>query len=255
MTKIIFLLGTAMFLSACGSNSIIQSITVSSTVDQEQNQWVNLDSKIKLGALTFPTVSLPILNPKNPGEILGKVALSKTFDGFNQLSVQANLNKLKGNAITLDRLLPNGDPIPISGLDGIVSIKIKDSSKIYIGANSNQFMIGLALVVPAFDSVGKYIPGGASLFLPLPKESKVNGVAGVFTGSQGQNGLGLFVLTPNTIQLNKSNILAMKVTQAPAAASTETVSAIVSDQTTLKSNALKRSFYNLSLNPSVLTVR
>jgi hypothetical protein len=172
MTKIIFLLATVMLLSACGSNSIIQSITVSSVVDTEQNQWVNLDSKIKMGSLQFPALTLPILNPKNSSELLGKVSLAPGVDGLNLLSIQANLNQLKNNALTQDRLLPNGALIPIAGMEGVVSIKINERSKIYIGANATQFLVGLALVIPAFDSIGNYIPG-ASLFLPLPKESKV----------------------------------------------------------------------------------
>ncbi len=255
MTKILFLLSSVLFLSACGSNSIIQSITVSSTVDQDQNQWVNLDSKIKLGALTFPSLSLPIFNPKNPGEVLGKVSLSTGIDGSNQLSVQANLNKLKGNALAQDRLLPNGDQIPISGMDGVVSIKIKDSSKIFVGANATQFMVGLALVIPAFDSIGKYIPGGASLFFPMPAASKINGVAGVFTGGQGQNGLGLFVLTPNTIQLNAKSTLAMKLASSQSFESTQVAQAVASDPTSSNSNFIKRSLYYLSLNPHTLNVK
>ena len=75
MTKILFLLATVTFLSACGSNSILQSITVSSVVDTEQNQWVQFDSKLKMGALQFPALTLPILNPRNTTELLGKVSL------------------------------------------------------------------------------------------------------------------------------------------------------------------------------------
>ncbi len=255
MTKILFLLSSVLFLSACGSNSIIQSITVSSTVDQDQNQWVNLDSKIKLGALTFPSLSLPIFNPKKPGEVLGKVSLSTGIDGSNQLSVQANLNNLKGNALAQDKLLPNGDQIPISGMDGVVSIKIKDSSKIFVGANATQFMVGLALVIPAFDSIGKYIPGGASLFFPMPAASKINGVAGVFTGGQGQNGLGLFVLTPNTIQLNTKGTLAMKLSRSQSGESTRVAQAVASDPTSTTSNSIKRSLYYMSLSPHTLNVK
>lgn len=260
MTKILFLFGMTLFLSACGgSNSIIQSITVSSTVDQDQNQWVNVDSKIKLGALRFPSLTLPIFNPKNPTEVLGKVALANGVDGTNQLSVQANLNKLKGNALTQDRLLPNGNQIPISGMDGVLSIKIKDISKIYIGANASQFMVGIALVIPVFDSIGSYLPGGFNLFLPLPQESKVDGVAGVFTGAQGKNGLGLFIITPNTIQKSTERALSLKLAQASSSQSVTqsagSAKAVVSDPTSSKGNALKRSLYYLSLNPHVLDIK
>jgi hypothetical protein len=251
MTKIIFLLATVMLLSACGSNSIIQSITVSSVVDTEQNQWVNLDSKIKMGSLQFPALTLPILNPKNSSELLGKVSLAPGVDGLNLLSIQANLNQLKNNALTQDRLLPNGALIPIAGMEGVVSIKINERSKIYIGANATQFLVGLALVIPAFDSIGNYIPG-ASLFLPLPKESKVDGVAGAFTGAgSGQNGLGLFILTPNTIPLNKNKATTLAM-RTPASKSKASV--VVSDESSSKSNSLKRSLYIMSLQSQVLTV-
>lgn len=255
MTKILFLCVSVLLLSACGSNSIIQSITVTSTVDQEQNQWVNLDSTIRLGAMKFPSLTLPIVNPKNPSQNLGKVSLSQRMDGSNLLSVQANLNQLKNNALTQDKYLPNGDQIPISGMDGVVSVKIKVSSKIYIGANSTQFLVGIALVIPVFDSVGKYVPGGASLFFPLPKESKIDGVGGVFTGGPGQNGLGLFVITPNTILLNSKISSNSTNRQYEQAQSVQSFKALTSDLANSKSHSLKRSLYYLSLDPHVLSVK
>ncbi len=258
MTKILFLLGTVMLLSACGSNSVIQSITVSTSVDQDQNQWVRMDSKIKLGALAFPSLSLPIFNPKNPTQVLGKVTLGMAADGSNSISVQANLNQLQGNALSTDKILPNGDQIPISGMEGVVSIKIKDNSKIFIGANSTQFMVGIAVVIPEFDSIGKYVPGGASLFFPMPRESNVTGAGGVFTGSAGQNGLRLFIITPNTVQLNTKTSLALNSTETKSMAFRsvlEPAKVVLSDLTTSKSNSLKRSLYNLSLTPQTLNIR
>lgn len=257
MTKIIFLLATVTFLSACGSNSIIQSVTVSSALDPEQNQWVQMDSKIKMGSLRFPAVTIPILNPKNVTELLGKVSLAPGVDGLNLLSVQANLNKLHSNALGQDQLLPNGDVIPISGMAGVVSVKISEKSKIYIGMSSTQFMVGLALVIPAFDSIGKYIPG-AALFLPLPMESKVDGVAGVFTGSNSQNGFGLFVLTPNTIHLSPSQRLAvnsMSATLNRSAAAETPAIAVASDASRSENTALKRSLYFMSLKSQVLRIK
>lgn len=258
MTKILFLLATVTFLSACGSSSIIQSITVSSVVDTDQNQWVHMDSKIKMGSLQFPATTIPILNPRNPGELFGKVSLAPGADGLNLLSIQANLNQLHNNALLQDRLLPNGDQIPIAGMDGVVSVKISEKSKVYIGASSTQFLVGLALVIPAFDSIGKYLPG-AALFLPLPKESKVDGTAGVFTGSAGQNGLGIFVLTPNTIQFNKSQGLAMKMTASRSVSVSSSVeskaSAVISNENSEQNSSLKRSLYFMSLRSQVLSIK
>lgn len=254
MAKIIFLLATVTLLSACGSNSIIQSITVSSVLDSEQNQWVHMDSKIKMGSMQFPAVTIPILNPRNASELLGKVSLAPGADGLNLLSVQANLNQLLNNALVQDQLLPNGDHIPISGMNGVVSVKISEKSKIYIGASSTQFMLGLALVIPAFDSIGKYVPG-AALFLPLPKESKVDGVAGVFTGSNNQNGLGLFILTPNTIQLNRSNGLTKMAALNRTVAADPKAVAITSDENSTENSSLKRSLYFMSLKSKVLSIK
>ncbi|GEM_PF-1660032 len=254
MTKILFLLATVTFLSACGSNSIIQSITVSSVVDTEQNQWVQMDSKIKMGSLQFPAVTIPIINPRNATELLGKVSLAPGADGLNLLSVQANLNQLHNNALVQDQLLPNGDQIPISGMNGVVSVKISEKSKVYIGASSTQFMVGVALVIPAFDSIGKYLPG-AALFLPLPKESKVDGVAGVFTGSNNQNGLGLFILTPNTIQINKSNSLAKMAAMNRSTATETKAVAVTSDENSAENSSLKRSLYFMSLKSQVLSIK
>lgn len=254
MTKILFLLGTVSLLSACGSNSIVKSITVTTVMDTEQNQWVNIDSKLKLGSLQFPAVTIPIINPKNATELLGKISLAPAADGLNSLAIQANLNQLKNNAITRDSLLPNGANIPIAGMEGVVSVNISGKSKIYIGANDNQFMIGLALVMPGLDSALKYM-SGASLFLALPKESQVNGVAGVFAGDQNRSGLGLFVLTPNTIQTLKKQSLALKadLQQSPSSRAA-TATPVISNENSDQANEIKRSLYFLSQKRKVLTI-
>lgn len=256
-------------LSACGnSNSIVEKVTVKTNVDANQDTWVSMDSQLNMGALSFPALTIPIANPKFPSEILGSVSLQRSLEGKNVLQVSANLSEISKNQLSQDNLLPNGNILPVAGLDGVVSVKFNSASKVYIGGSSNSLMFGVALAIPLFDNVGKYLPG-LNMFLPLPANSNIEGLGGVFTGSPGQSGIGLFVKVPNSINTNSKTTLAtsalktntittanvsdkLSKLQAPSAVN---MKFIASDENSSKNQSLKRMLLNLSLQKRTLSVK
>lgn len=268
--KGLFLVATVATLSACGNtSSLVEKVSVKTNVDANQDTWVTLDSQLNMGALSFPALTIPIANPKFPSEMLGSVSLQRTLDGKNVLEVSANLSEISKNKFTQDNLLPNGSAIPVAGLDGVIAVKFNTASKVYIGGSSNSIMFGVALAIPLFDNVGKYLPG-LNMFLPLPTQSGIEGLGGVFTGATGQSGLGLFVKVPNTININPSPSVAslqvnsaqsapdlnsMAKISAKAVTSTSNMKFITSDESTSANKNLKRMLLNLGLQKRTLTVK
>lgn len=257
--KGLLLVATVATLSACGnSNSIVEKVTVKTSVDANQDTWVSMDSQLNMGALSFPALTIPIANPKYPSELLGSVSLQRSLEGKNVLQVNANLSEISKNQFSQDNLLPNGNTIPVAGLDGVVAVKFNSASKVYIGGSSNSLMFGVALAIPLFDNVGKYLPG-LNMFLPLPTNSNIEGLGGVFTGNSGQSGIGLFVKVPNSISINTSpSLVASNVSAKVAIQQTASASAmkfIPSDENSSKNQNLKRMLLNLSLQKRTLTVK
>lgn len=273
--KGLLLVATVATLSACGNtSSLVEKVSVKTNVDANQDTWVTMDSQLNMGALSFPALTIPIANPKFPSEMLGSVSLQRTLDGKNVLEVSANLSEISKNKFTQDNLLPNGSAIPVAGLDGVIAVKFNTASKVYIGGSANSIMFGVALAIPLFDNVGKYLPG-LNMFLPLPTQSGIEGLGGVFTGATGLSGLGLFVKVPNTININSANTLAAASTSslsvnsasaAPDLSGAKAISAkvvssassmkfISSNENTSANKNLKRMLLNLGLQKRTLTVK
>ncbi|MCB0370435.1 MAG: hypothetical protein KDD45_13675 [Bdellovibrionales bacterium] len=207
LIKGFLLVATIASLSACGNSSVVQQVTVTTHQDNNQDMWVSLNSQLNMGSLIFPALTIPIINPKYPSEILGTVNLQRTLDGKNVLAVDANISQISSNQFSSDNLLPNGNAIPVAGLSGVVAVNFNSRSKVYLGGDSNSLMFGVALAIPLFDNIGQYLPG-VNMFFALPTNSQVTGLGGVFTGTSGQNGIGLFVQVPNTISSLGTNLAA-----------------------------------------------
>lgn len=190
--KLVNMAVLAITLSACGKQgSLFQNVQVKS--DEANGQvWLSAQSEINLGSLQVAGVTIPIFNPKNPSELLGRVALQRSVDSKNIMLIEANLTALSRNQLQTGGTLPNGQPLPITGMP-IGSININGNSKFYIGAQNDTVVFGAAVAIKGFDEIGKYVPG-VNLFFDIPASNGVSGVGGAFTGPQsGQNGLALFV--------------------------------------------------------------
>lgn len=250
--KGLFLIGLTTFLSACGNSSLVEKISVQTGKDFSQDTWVTLNTQLNMGALIFPGLLIPVSNPKFPSEMIGKVQLQRSLDGKNILSVSANISEFEKIHLEQDNLLPNGYPIPVVGLTSVVAARFNSNSKIYLGGSEQSLMFGISLAIPLFDNIGKYLVG-INLFLPLPAESKIEGLGGVFTGGLGQNGLGLFVKVPNGFNTMAETVMAKSVHLDPAV--TDGLKFQTSNETSKKSISLKKYLFSLSLQPQLLKLK
>lgn len=263
--KGILLLAIAFALAACGNNSIVENVSVKTNQDSNQDLWVTLTSQLNMGGLAFPALTIPIANPKFPSELLGSVGLQRSLEGKNLLAVSANLTEISKNQFLQDNELPNGTPIPVSGLNSVVSVRFNSQSKIYFGGSDNSVMFGVALAIPLFDNIGKYLPG-VNLFLPLPTKPNIEGLGGVFTGSANQSGIGLFVKVPSAI---KSFDRSLPLVKNSASLQSQNISSLsifnrtnnnemkflVSDENNSKSVFVKKMLMNLSLQKRALDIK
>lgn len=269
--KGLLLFATIATLSACGNNAIVENISVKTSQDANQDIWVALSTQLNMGALSFPALTIPVMNPKFPSELLGQVSLQRSLEGKNVLVVNANISEIGKNQLTNDNLLPNGNAIPVAGLSGVVAVKFNSSSKIFLGGSNDSIMVGIALAIPLFDNIGKYLPG-VNMFLPLPTASQIEGLGGVFTGSAGQSGIGFFVKVPSTSNSSSSATLASKnsLSKTPdlssssvifktsaisIATTTSNMKFLASNESSSKNVSLKKMLFILSQQKRTLTVK
>lgn len=257
LLKVLFLFSVAIQITACGgggASSVLKSITVNVNTDAEQNQWVDMDASLAMGKMQFPAIQLPIVDPKSPTTILGELALQSTLTGENILSASVNLTAVLKRKMAQDNLLPNGTQIPVGGLTGVVGARVGGQSKVYIGTDGTQMMLGVAVAIREFDNIARFVPG-INVFLPFSPGHAVNGLAGVFTGLQsGTSGLGIFLTVPNGVQMPMTTLA-----QASAgAAKTAMLSPIVykpMNANSSKGSRLQNVLFDMSTHKINLTVK
>jgi hypothetical protein len=93
--------------------------------------------------------------------------------------------------------LPNGRELPRAldmGSAKMIGIPILEASRIYVGGTLNSNLaVGVALGVPALDSVTQSIPIPLNLFFSYPFSPEVSGIAGLYSSPlRGRNGVGVF---------------------------------------------------------------
>lgn len=242
MGKLALLGSTALFLSACGDNSLSNAFkNVSITnLDQDGHAVVELKAEVGTANIIFAGASLPILDPKT-GKNLGSISMQRTIEGKNLLTVSANITGIKlGNVLT-DNKLPNGNSVPVAGLTSLIAVPAGHSSRIYIGEAGDKMMVGVAVAIEQFDVLAQYIPG-QSVFFNL-SGGKVSGLGGFFTSAQSaKSGIALFVQTkvpsiglPST-SLASADSTAFSSASAPSAKalSATRLSSASSDGSTIK---------------------
>jgi hypothetical protein len=206
--KLVNIACLVVFISACGKDGgIFNSVKVTS--EEENGQlWISAESEVNVGNLQFAAMTIPIMNPKNPSETLGRVTLQRSIDSKNMLLIDANLTALSKSQLQTNCNLPSGQPVPISGMAlGCVPFG-GANSRLYIGAQNNTIVLGAAVAISAFDNIGRYVPG-VNLFWDIPSSNGVSAIGGAFTGPQaGQNGLALFMKV--TQQSGQVQMLAQK---------------------------------------------
>lgn len=195
------LLGTG--LTGCGKGGglggMVEDVQVS-TIERDGQLYGQLTATLNTGAMMIAGLDVPIVNPKQPGKILGHVSINsnfcgQSFCGGSVLKVDMNISAIS-NGGPLDHTLPNGAPVPIGNIEqgAVVALPIGHTgARLYVGMGKNVALVGFALPFKQFDSIGQYVPG-VNLWQPFDLGEKGRGIVGIFTGMQpGQSGLGLFV--------------------------------------------------------------
>lgn len=204
-------LGIVAVLSGCGKGgafSFVQDAKVEA-YQLDDGAYVELSTLLDTGALDFG-VSLPLVDPKRPGERYGTLSLRPSLEGpGSELSVAVNVTRLIDLPGTGAALLPNGTPIPVAGLSGpVIALQAGSLSRVYVSVdpqNLDRVMIGTALVVREFDQIAKNLPG-VNIFPAFQISETVRGVAGLFTGAApDQSGIAVFVSAVLKDEQNESS--------------------------------------------------
>jgi len=130
-----------------------------------------------------------------------------------------NLAAALGGALTESSLLPNGNRIPVGGLQNtkVFAYNLKNSrSTVYLAYSGGVTMLGLAINIDQLDKLGSNV--GAVNFFPSFNKNGVEGLAGIYTSQNpGQSGLAIFV-SLKTLALTNSEIIVAESLQKSAVA-------------------------------------
>ncbi|MCX7978111.1 MAG: hypothetical protein N2578_03830 [Bdellovibrionaceae bacterium] len=185
-------------LSACGgtTGSSVKNVKLRTYVDQNtKNLMAEMEAEFDSSNVIFPTAYIPVVDPNDNNRPLGVIRTEMTLDGKNMLYITADASRIKLGNFLPDNKLPNGNPIPVAGIQDLMTVPAGKNSKLYLGWYQGKMVLGAAMAVKEFDGLAGYIPG-ANIFFTLPSDSGVRGVAGFFTGTQsGTSGLGIFAQT------------------------------------------------------------
>ncbi|MBF0360430.1 MAG: hypothetical protein HQK49_05425 [Oligoflexia bacterium] len=186
-----------MFVS-CKSNpienKIVKDVKLTTTL-KDGDVWLGVGATFNLGGMSFTAITFPIKDPYDPSRVYGEVSFKPTFNGnYNAIEFKVNLSdcaRIPGAFATL----PNGNDLPIAGVEGrVIELAIDQiKSKIYIALDHDLTMMGFAISIQQFDVVAQYV-GGVNFFLGFDLFG-VKGTAGLYTAQNQtyQSGLAFFV--------------------------------------------------------------
>lgn len=208
---LVFLFSFIVLAASCGKNpqnQIVKDVALKTTLE-DGKVHITASAQFKLGPLVLPSITLPIIDPKEPGTNYGLISFKPTLQaGFNEIALKLNLSKaarVEGKVPTL----PNGASLPVGGINDkrIVELGIDQiHSKIYLGLDGDLTLLGFAIGIKEFDVLNDYL-GGTQFFLGFDIKG-VLGMVGFFTGNQAyESGLGFFVDMSSVINTDMLNDL------------------------------------------------
>lgn len=186
-TRSLAAVALAAALTGCGAGTKVVSNVAFTNEVVNGDLYAGVDATLAPGSITLPAAVLPLYNPKNPSETLGRIET-------NGLHIIASVNA--SAALNLPDAvdgtkLPGGSAIPLvlpAGLKPIAIPAFNSNSLVYLAINGNQIMVGVAVSILKED--GLNIPLG--LFLPFTINSQISGTAGFFLGEK--QGVAVFAL-------------------------------------------------------------
>ena len=212
---------SALSLTGCGS--ITSWVTGASIATSQVNgdDMVRMNVTLNTGSISLIPISLPILNPKNPTQLLGQVGITTTG-----LDVSLDLTSiLRIQSSLVVGTLPNGTSIPVTNVNPnnwIVLPIGNGASNLYLNLDTvaNTAVVGVAIGI---SQLNLGVP--ADLLLPFSLPG-VSGLAGIYTGTaKGQSGFAAFLNASSL--LNVANAITTAVKFAPAQNSSAKIQAKV----------------------------
>ncbi len=178
----------SLFAVSCGSggpSNVLTGVKVETkTIDGDV--WVSFASDLNLGAMSFASISVPVLHPRGQTPV-GQLELISGLAGQNQLKISVNISEL-ADVQTSTATLPNGNMIPLIANNQVIAVKVGGGASVYLALSDKVTAIGVAVPISAFDNIGRTLPG--LNFFPVVNSGNVIGTAGIFTGmNAGQNGI------------------------------------------------------------------
>jgi hypothetical protein len=189
----------SVFVVSCGSSTsnVLTGIKVESKVIGNDT-WMSFAADINLGAMSFASISVPVLHPRGQTPI-GQLELISGLAGVNQLKISVNVSEL-ADVQTTQAVLPNGNMIPLIGNNQTIAVNIGNGARVYLTISEKVAAIGVAVPISAFDNIGRNLPG--LNFFPIVNSGDVIATAGIFTGlNAGQNGIAVVADVSKVVNL------------------------------------------------------
>ena len=218
-TKKIALVGFMVFgLAACGeqsTDSILKDVEYR-TFQQDNEVFVTLKTELDTQNIIVSAASLPIYDKKNPDRLLGQVDVATDLETMKStLSVTLNTTiSLNLPEFTFSSKLPNGLPIPVSGIDmnRVIAFDVGDrGSKVYIYYNqmTKKAVLGVALNIESL-SIGT----PASIFAAYD-QNNIRGLAGFYFGNtENTSGVGVFANLTGLFQQTSAKLSSVQKASA-----------------------------------------
>lgn len=185
----------SLSLTACSKTGSWVTGATLTTSNQNGDEYVQLATQLSTGGIGLIPITLPVLNPHNPSEVIGLITIKSGLgNGTSELDLAVNMTAVLSlpNGTSMG-LLPNGTSIPVAGVNASnwLSLPVAgSSSRLYLNLDlaNKKVVMGAAVGI---DQLNIGVP--ANLLLPFAAKN-ISGVAGVYTGvSKGQSGFALFV--------------------------------------------------------------
>jgi hypothetical protein len=186
LSSLITLVMLSLFVASCGSgtSNVLNGIKVQTTT-VDDDVWMSFAADINLGAMSFASISVPIVHPRGQTPI-GQLELVSGIAGVNQLKVSVNLSEVS-DVQAMQARLPNGNLLPIIANNSAIAIDIGRGAKVYLTLSDTVTALGVAVPISSFDNLGQSLPG--LNFFPIVSQGNIVATAGIFTGKPGQNGI------------------------------------------------------------------
>jgi hypothetical protein len=181
----------AQTLSACSGSQFLKSMDLSVT-EQNSNSFINLSTEVAMGNISLAQATITIQDPNDPTKELGSIGMDTAADGNQTFTLSLDATTILKGDPTLGSTLPNGRALPTAVGGTMLGLPVLNDSRVYVGGDlKSTILVGFALTISAFDSLG--VIGNSNIFFADAFNTSLSGVAGIFSGTTaGTSGLAVF---------------------------------------------------------------